>query len=342
MPVTRTAARGEERGAAARTTLRMIRMLRLVPRHPNKKTARQLGEELASEGFPIAKRSVERDLRTMREAKLLDCDETSQTIGWFVPRGVKTLQVADMTPAEALALHMGGKYLSAILPPAVLEEVGPFMTAAEETLKRNWDSKRSAWRRKVAIVPADQPLLPPKRNRHVEAVVYQALLEGNQIDVRYGDRDAKTQCIHPLGLVQRGPVTYLVVRYDGYNNVRILAVHRICSATACLAAATPPEGFTLDGYLGQGGFGFFGTNEEIKLALAVSDALKRILEETPLSIDQKIDSHEGEIVVTATVRDNVVLKRWLLSLGKDAQVLAPAGLRKRVAEEVREVAGAYK
>lgn len=341
MPVTQRPAKGEPRGAAAGATLRMIRMLRLVPRHPNKKTARQIGAELASEGFAVAKRSVERDLRTMQEAQWVDCDGAIQNIGWFVPRGVKTLQVADMTPAEALALYMGKKYLSALLPPAVLEEVGPFIAAAEETLKRDWSSQRSAWRHKVAIVPADQPLLPPRRNRQVEAVVYQALLDGRQLDVRYGSKDAKEQCIHPLALVQRGPVTYLVVRYAGYDNLRILAVHRIRSATACLGQAVPPAGFTLAAYLREGGFGFHGSNQEIALSLAVNDALKRILEETPLSKDQRIESRPGSTVVTAGVRDNAVLERWLLSLGAEAQVLEPKGLRQRVGQALAAAAAAY-
>jgi predicted DNA-binding transcriptional regulator YafY len=191
------------------------------------------------------------------------------------------------------------------------------------------------------MVPANQPLLAPRRNADIEAVVYEALLEGRQLDVRYGRKAAVEKCIHPLGLVQRGPVTYLVARYEGYDNVMILAMHRIHSATKGLAEARPPEGFTLADYVNQGAFGFYGSNEQIRLSLLVNPAVARILEETPLAADQSIEPRVDASVVTATVHDNAVLKSWLLSLGKDAQVLAPASLRASVARTLDQAARLY-
>ncbi len=221
------------------------------------------------------------------------------------------------------------------------DEINPFIAAAERVLRSEWGSKRAAWRNKVAIVPADQPLLPPTRSRAVEAVVYQALLEGTQLDLRYGSKDAREQCVNPLGLVQRGPVTYLVVRYEGYENVRILAVHRIRSATACLARAVAPPGFTLEGYLAYGGFGFHGSNQPIRLSLKVGDALKRVLEETPLATDQRLEAADQHTLVSATVLENAVLKRWLLSWGSEVQVLAPPALRESMAGALRQAAAGY-
>jgi predicted DNA-binding transcriptional regulator YafY len=341
MPAAPNSAKKYERGAPALATLRMIRMLRLVPRQPGKTTAGRLLEQLAAQEYPISRRSVERDLQTLRDAGLLESDEAPQNRGWFVPRDGQALHVADMTAAEALALHMGGKYLSGILPPAVQDEINPFLAAAERVLKNEWGSRRAAWRNKVAIAPADQPLLPPDRNRAVEAVVYRALLEGRQLDVRYGKKDTKERCVHPLGLVQRGPVTYLVVRYEGFADVRILALHRIRSAAACLGEALPPPGFTLEGYLAQGGFGFHGSNEKIRLTLKIGPALQRVLEETPLAEDQRIDVGPTETIVSATVLENAVLKRWLLSWGSEVQVLAPDALRASVMEALRQAAAGY-
>ena len=342
MPAKKRSAKGAKKSSTA--ALRMIRMLRLIPREPNKITARQLCERLASESFVIDKRSVERDLRALKEAEGLGCDDRGEPYGWYWARGQKTLQAADMTPAEALALVLGKKYLSDLLPPALHEQVSPFIAAAEDTLRRNAQSRRSGWRSKVAIVPATQPLLGPKRDAEVEAVIYQALLDGKQLEVRYAGadtKDAKDRGIHPLGLVQRGPVTYLVVRYDGYDNVRILAMHRIKAARRLLQDALPPVEFTLDGYVHEGAFGFWGTNAQIRLSMTASEGVATILEETPLSNDQVVDRTGPLPVVTATVHDNAVLERWLLSLGAGVRVCAPASLRNRIVKGLSAAAAAY-
>ncbi|WP_253821889.1 WYL domain-containing protein [Vibrio cyclitrophicus] len=41
----------------------------------------------------------------------------------------------------------------------------------------------------------------------------------------------KSALVMPLGLAQQGQRMYLVCRFDGYNNERSIAVHRVRKAT---------------------------------------------------------------------------------------------------------------
>lgn len=47
-----------KRNSVAGAALRIIRMLRLIPREPNKTTTRDLNASLATQGFVVDKRSV--------------------------------------------------------------------------------------------------------------------------------------------------------------------------------------------------------------------------------------------------------------------------------------------
>src|SRR3546814_2822326 len=95
--------------------------------------------------------------------------------------------------------------------------------------------------------------------------------------------------VHPLGLIQRGPVTYLVARFSETPKITLLAVHRIRKATRLDAAAVIPEGFNLKAVLPDVAAGF-GRGANIRLVLRMARATAIHLIETPLSADQMIDT----------------------------------------------------
>jgi len=104
--------------------------------------------------------------------------------------------------------------------------------------------------------------------------------------------------------------------------------------------AKRPAGFTLDDYLNRGG-GQFGEGKIITLKAEISETLARLLEETPLSADQKIVSGKGRHRLSATVFDSWQLRFWILSQGADVVVRQPAGLRKEIVGRIEEMRAAY-
>ncbi|MDP2430754.1 MAG: WYL domain-containing protein, partial [Pseudomonadota bacterium] len=59
------------------------------------------------------------------------------------------------------------------------------------------------------------------------------MLADDQIEVKYlamGKEQAKILTLNPLGLVQCGPVSYLVATAFAYMDARLYAVHRITGA----------------------------------------------------------------------------------------------------------------
>jgi predicted DNA-binding transcriptional regulator YafY len=321
-------------------------MLQRIPRHPHKVTARELVARLQAEGHTVSKRTVERDLAELSEAFPLTADERNKPFGWSWQKDAPQFSVPGMSPLQALVLNLAHSHMASLLPAHLLKPLEPYFRQANATLQRSLgQSGLRAWNKRVAVVQPTQPLLPPKVNDKAQAVVHAALAEERQIELRYRRRAAEktvTYCVHPLGLVYRGVLGYLVCTVADYEDPRMFALHRIESAKALDIAARVPAGFDLQTYARSGAFGFMD-NGPIKLVLHMEAPAAAHLHETPMSADQVIvdDTREGWVTVTATVRDTSELRWWLLGFADQIEVTAPVSVRKELATAAAATAALY-
>ena len=177
------------------------------------------------------------------------------------------------------------------------------------------------------------PLLPPKIAERVLETVQAALLADEQLDALYqrpGSDAPLRQRLHPLALVQRGPITYLIATAFHYDDLRLYAVHRIYEAMLTGEPAQRPPDFDLNGYIASGALQF-GSGESIQLKAWVSEELAHILAETRLSVDMQLVSDGNGKTLSATVPDTWQLRWWVLSQGEAIEVLAPTELREEIA-----------
>src|SRR3546814_14965545 len=104
-----------------------------------------------------------------------------------------------------------------------------------------------------------QALIPPTVDNDVLVAVHEAVYMDRQLQLEYLARkrdETRHYTVHPLGLIQRGPVTYLVARFSETPKITLLAVHRIRKATRIDAAAVIPGGFNLKAVLPDVAAGF--------------------------------------------------------------------------------------
>lgn len=317
------------------TLLRQWQLLRLLPRYPQKIEASVLRERLESEGYKTTKRSVERDLQALSEIFPISVDDREKPYGWSWLKNAPILDVPGLTGPQALAFALVQRFLTPLLPASLLGEIGPYFKAAEQQLtalpkRRGMPS----WGDKIRVVQPAQTLLPPKISSEAQQVVYEALLQGRQLKIAYHKRGAKEPVeytVHPLGLVQRGSVFYLVCTLFQYQDVLLLALHRVLSAIPLDDLVASPKDFDLDMYIKTGRLDF-GAGETIRLEAVFINSAAVHLNETPLSSDQKITSVDDKRVkVVATVADTPQLTWWLLGFGEDVEVVKPKSLRDSLA-----------
>lgn len=327
------------------TLLRQWQMLRYIPRHPYKITARELKEKLDAEDFGVSKRTVERDLQELSLAFPLMLDDRDKPYGWSWQKDAPAFDLPGLSNNEALTMMMVEQHLSNLLPATTMDVLTPYFKAARQHLSVIPNSQHArSWLNKVRTIPANQRLLHPKVKPEVQHTITQALLTDHQLQVSYfrrGDTKPVIFRIHPLALIQRGGLIYLYVRINDYEDTKTLVLHRIESATILEESTVYPKGFNIDDEVAKGRFDF-GEGAMIQLKARFNTARGDHLFETPLSKNQTIEEQpDGRLMVAATVADTSQLRWWLLAMGDGVEVIEPASLRAEMAEMIQRMVNNY-
>ncbi len=317
------------------TLARQWELLKLLPTRGSGKTAKEISDALAEAGFTVSKRQVERDLLDLQEVFGLECNDASIPYGWRW--GAAPIELPGVTLAEALSLQIVEDTLKPLLPASVLRTMQPkFAQAKSKLAALSAQNKSAQWADKVCAVPSGLPMTPPIVDEEILETVQSALLENEQVEVIYVpfSNDPKTLQLHPLGLVVRGSVTYMVATAFDYVDVRLYAMHRFQSALRTYEPAKQHKGFKLAQYVDEGALQF-GKNGVVKLVARINETLAMHLAETPIAVNQKIKTTEDDIELTATVVDSWQLQWWVLSKGQSITVLKPDHLRTNTIESLK-------
>lgn len=320
-------------------------MLRMVPRYPAKITVQQIQSRLTSEDFDVTDRTVQRDLNELTQVFPLTVDDREKPFGWSWQQYAPNFDLPGLDVPEALTLQLVEQHLRNFLPPTTLDHLKPYFQAAAKALTIVCHEKGArAWLNKIRAVPPMQPLTPPAIDAGVQRTVYEALMIDRQLKIVYrkrGEPEPMTGTVHPLAVVQRGPVLYLICTFYEYLDVRLIVIHRILSAEVTDEPARRPKGFSVDRVIASGIMGF-GGEAEIQLEAVFSRERAEHLRETPLNGTQKLeDLEDGRVRLSATVIDTSELRWWLQAFGPGVEVTEPPALRAAVAESAREAAAQY-
>lgn len=321
---------------------RQWQLLRLLPNKLPGITSRELVDKLEREGFVVTKRTVERDLAELSTIFGIACNDKGMPYGWYWMKG-EYADLPGMSVSDAVSIQLVEDLLRPLLPSAILESLDTrFGQAKAKLAELSANNPNARWADKVRYVSPSMPLIPPKIDPAVMDSVHDALLNEHQIEVEYkkASGEQQTYRLHPLGLVQRGQITYLVATAFNYPDERLYALHRICSVQGLDEPARGAEKFTVGDYVRSGALEF-GGNEKITVRMRVTNALAEILAETPLSINQWLFPESNGYVAIAEVHDSWQLEWWLLSQGGAVEVIEPAQLRHRIMLRINEMCLAY-
>jgi predicted DNA-binding transcriptional regulator YafY len=314
-----------------------------VPQQPQSRSTSDLHEALGAEGLEVDRRTLQRDLERLSTLFPLVSEPDGPGLRWSWLKTGAMQEIPAMSPSTALTFQLARDHLEALFPPSLMEVLGPYFDRSEAVLG---ESHLGHWRDKVRLVEPGPALDTPEVPPDVRDQVYKALLEERQLEAGYYSRSRDSygrRRIHPLGLVGRDGVYYLVARLDDKPKARQLALHRMDSPTVLDEAIEPPQDFDLDSYLeDQAAFSYPRNPEGLPLVLRVGQEVAFHLQERPLAQDQVLEAlPDGSSEVKATVPDTEVLRWWLLGFGPNIQVIEPQGLREEIARLTREAAGQY-
>lgn len=301
------------------TTLLQLEILRRIPKLPGKIDAKSLHEDLTDAGFERDLRSIQRTLKTLCEHFEIECDERSKPFGYSWKLNAKGLDLPILNEQQSLLLKLAEQQLKYLLPANIMSYMKPFFEQADRLVSGSKDKPEYQWLNKVCVTPTSLPLIPAQVKDDIFAAVSQALFQNRLLHIEYQNPKGKKHAatIMPLAIATQGATIYLVCRYEGYNDNRLLALHRIRKASMSTFTFERPKDFNLKTYQNDGHLGF-GNGEKIRLSFSIQHDAGFHLTETPLSKDQKILEENDEYYrIQATVAQNDMLEWWLLKFGED-------------------------
>lgn len=328
------------------TLLRLLTTLQLIPRYPGRIATTTLQTKLSDRGFNIELRSLQRDLKEKLSSHFpLVCDETERPFRWsFIADAQISLPELD-TPA-ALTLCLAEEQLRSLLPSSVADQLKPQFNAARQHLDSLEHNQLAGWAKRVRALPNGKALLPAPLKEAVWAKVSEALLSQKQLEATYLSRakQKNTQLIlHPIGLVSRYALSYLVAQVEGYDNLRHFALHRFQSVKLLDKPSNEHPDFDLDAYIQSGALSWKTEKGTTRLIADVHPQLAWILKETPLSEEQQLTPIEGSDWerLEATVLQDKETLWWIYGLNDKIHLHEPQNWVEEIKASLNKLSNFY-
>jgi len=326
--------------------LRQWEMIQLIPARDHAgKTANDLATQLASRGFHVTSRTIERDLEELQSVLPLDVDNKARPKRWRWRRQ-PAVDIPGMESAEAIALSLTQETLATHLPASFLGALKRRLAQANRTLAAIAKAgSHGLWTDKVRVIPAHVVLCPPVVPPAILQALQSALLRDVPVEVLYKghkDQSHQSRLLYPRGMILRGSSVYLIAHEKGGDSrPRHFALQRFGNVRLREMEPWPVTPFSLDVFLKDGNQQF-GEGTPITLKAIVSEELARILRDTPLGEDMVLTATgAGTVKLSTTIRDTWSLHTWILGHGPHIQVQSPPALKTLIAERLVQAARQY-
>lgn len=211
---------------------------------------------LALKGVSVSKLSLQRAMKTLREADDfgIECDQRARPFGYRlrVRPAFADFERIVMNPDQALVLKLAESFLCGLLPGHILSALEAHFEAADRCLARDSPASRqnAAWLRKVTLAPSGLPFSPASIAPRIFKTVSEALYSGRKLEIVFEQtlRSPESFVVSPLGLVH-GELPYLVCRPDMSGDLRRIELLRIRDARMLDVPVTNDEGFSVSAFL---------------------------------------------------------------------------------------------
>jgi len=290
--------------------------------------------ELAAE-LEVSVKTARRDLEALAMAGIPVYSQPGRNGGWQLLGGART-DLSGLTAAEARTLFMIAGPSSTATPEAKAA-LRKLVQALPETFRADAEAAASA----VVLDPAKWGGTPRQRPPHLDAL-QRAVLDGVQVRLGYADRrrSETERVVHPLGLVEKDGIWYLVA--NTANGMRTFRVNRVRSVEPTGDPVERPPDFDLA-----------TTWESVVATIEERRSAARAVVRGPSWAGHALRSQfgpttkvlaeldDGRVEVEIGAPSHEFLAEGLAGWGDRLEVVGPPELRARLAEIGRQLVARY-
>lgn len=303
----------------------------------NGRTLAQLHSELG-----VSKRTVQRDISSLEQAGFpIESRTRNGTVRWRFIDGFQATSPVAFTMPELLALYFSRGLLRPLhgtpLYEAIesaLNKVGAAIPAQGHVLLQGLD-------RTIAV--SNFGWKDYRQSKEIIAAITRAVHHGFTMRISHATarhKSAVTRLLDPYKLWYANGGLYLVGFDHDKGDVRVFAVDRIRSATITNRRFEILNGFDFEEYK-KTAFQVIGGEPQI-VRIKFSPEQAPYVQERIWHESQKLESQlDGSVILSLEVASLWEVKRWLLGLGGDAEVLEPRELVETIRTELARLNNHY-
>jgi len=300
----------------------------------------RLTEEISFEIGEVSKRTIKRDIATLR-------DDLNLPIEYDRRRGGYYLAEKCEFPFPPLS---GGEVISLLIATNLLQQFKG--TPLEKSL--------SSLEKKIEFLLSDKVSMGPKELEMALSVnisyiklkndvsnafdkIFRAITEKRRVLINYhslSSNETRERKVDPYHLYNFQGVWYFCGYCHFRREVRDFALDRIGSIKILNEKFEVRKDFDLRDYLNRAFRIYKGDTQKIKIWFDSYQA--RWIKERIWHESQEIEELEnGEIILT--IEGNIEeVRRWVMSYGSHCKVLEPESLRKEIEEEIKRLSELYR
>ena len=283
-------------------------------------TAAQLAEELE-----VSERTARRDLEGLAQAGIPVYSQPGRGGGWELVGGART-DLSGLSADEVRALFLIAGPSDAT--PEVRRALRKLVQALPATFREQAEAAAGA----VVLDPSGWDHGVPAAPDHLDAL-QRAVIEGVQVELDYRGRDgrASSRTVHPLGLVVKNNLWYLVAETEAGQ--RTFRVNRVQSLRLTREPAIRPDDFDL----AEAWRSIVTTvaaqrapvRVHVRAEPVIVDVLRYVFGNR-VSVGQA--RPDGRVEVELRAQSELLLARQLAGFGDRLEVRAPESLRRHLAD----------
>jgi predicted DNA-binding transcriptional regulator YafY len=294
-------------------------------------TAAQLADRLS-----VSERTILRDMDVLSGAGIPVLSERGAGGGWRLIEGYRT-RLTGLTAEEVHSLFFAR-------PPDALAELG-LKEASESAWLKLWASLGERAREQAEFV-RERILVDPRGWRDSSSALtalpklFEALWLNRQARFEYESalHEAGERLVHPLGLVAKGSVWYLVATRTG--DFRTYRVSRIGLVTVEPDTAVRPTGFDLASYWEESSNRFREQLPQVNATYRVDPRILRWIRYKGWRVVEQVDEEE-RVRVRLRFDSEEEVVQLALAHGGDIELIEPTTLRRVVCEAAKRTAKTY-
>ncbi len=288
--------------------------------------------------FEVDRRTILRDIAFIKSEYNAPVEYDRGRKGYYYSDDTFEIPAFELTEGELFAVYVADKVLTQYRGAPFYDQINGIF----EKIKGQFTDRTT-----LSFVDTDFTFLTdtvPKIDPGIWKQVFQAVESRCDTiivyqSLKYADETSIT--VQPLHVVCHRSNWYLIARNVRQDRVNIYSFLRIKRVRILDRRFEYPEGFTLDDLL-EGSFGIFTSDQRYDVRIRFSAGVARLIHEQEWHRDQVLeDQPDGSVIFSLTVNHLLEIKRWILSWGTAAEVLAPQELRDEIKTDARAMSALY-